>query len=363
MLARFHRALAEGWDKGGQFKKNGMNIQRENKSILLYEADGSFRLDVPIDGDTVWLSLNQMASLFARDKSTISRHIKNVFDEGELLMDSTVADFATVQLEGSREVSRSVEHYNLDVIISVGYRVKSQRGTQFRIWATQRLRDYLIKGFAMDDVRLKEAGNSRYFEELLQRIRDIRSSEKVFWRKVLDIYATSIDYDPQSELSHEFFANVQNQLHWSAHGHTAAEIIYQRADASESNMGITNYPGNTLLKRDTEIAKNYLKEDELNLLNRIVSAYLELAEIQALSQVTMTMSDWIERLQQFLAMTGRDILSHAGKISRDEALVKAREEYGKFKSNQISNPTQAEKNFVESLESQFKEIEGKDPTK
>ncbi len=333
--------------------RNIMNDEQNRNGVLLYEADGSFRLDVRTDGDTVWLSQQQMSELFGKAVSTINEHVKNIFKEKELLEEKVLRKF------GNSEFStKPTNFYNLDVIISVGYRVKSQRGTQFRIWATQRLREYLIKGFTMDDLRLKEAGNSRYFEELLQRIRDIRSSEKVFWRKVLDIYATSIDYDPQSEGAQDFFAKVQNQLHWSAHGHTAAEIVYERADALKPNMGITNYSGNTLLKRDIEIAKNYLKENELNLLNRIVTAYLELAEIQALNEKPMTMSDWIERLQQFLTMTGRDILTHAGKISRDEALVKAQEEYKKFKSNQRLLPTQAEKHFIESTEHQFRRIEG-----
>lgn len=326
--------------------------------VLLYQADdGAFRLDVPTDGETVWLSLNQMATLFERNKSTISRHVSNIFEEGELLREATVANFATVQNEGSREVERKVEYYNLDVIISVGYRVKSLRGTQFRIWATKHLREFLIKGFTMDDQRLKEAGNARYFEELLQRIRDIRSSEKVFWRKVLDIFATSIDYAPTADSAREFFSKVQNQLHWAAHGHTAAEVIYQRADADKPNMGITNFPGNTLLRRDTEVAKNYLAEDELTLLNRIVTAYLELAEIQALNQVAMSMSDWSERLQQFLSMTGRDILTHAGTISREQAIQKAHHEYDSFKQRELLSPSEAELHFLAATEKELKKLE------
>ncbi len=325
--------------------------------VLLYRTeDGSFRLDVPTNGETVWLSLNQMAGLFDRAKSTISRHIKNVFAEGELAEVSVVADFATTAADGK---TYQVEHYNLDVIISVGYRVKSLRGTQFRIWATQRLREYLIKGFTMDDQRLKEAGNSRYFEELLQRIRDIRSSEKVFWRKVLDIFATSIDYDSGSDQAKDFFAKLQNQLHWAAHGRTAAELIYERADAEKPNMGITNYSGKFLLKRDVEVAKNYLGEDELNLLNRIVTAYIELAEIQALNNFAMTMTDWLERLRQFLAMTGRDILTHAGKISHDAALEKAHKEYAAFKDKTLASPTAAEKAFLEKTEAELKALESK----
>ncbi len=325
--------------------------------ILFYELDTeNFRMEVQTDGDTVWLSLKQMAELFQRDKSVISRHIKKVFAEGELERTSVVAKFATTAGDGK---TYQVEYFNLDVIISIGYRVKSHRATKFRIWATQRIKEYLIKGFTIDDKRLKEAGKSRYFEELLVRIRDIRSSEKVFWRKVLDIFATSIDYDPKVEASQDFFVKVQNQLHWAAHGHTAAEIIHDRVDSNQPNMGVTNYSGNKLLKRDIEIAKNYLNEDELNLLNRIVTAYLELAEIQALNQVAMTMQDWIERLQQFLAMTGRDILTHAGRISRDEALIKAHTEYTKYKSLELCGPSEAEKHFIESTEKELQALEAK----
>jgi len=332
-------------------------------NVLLYEAeDGTFRLDVPTDGETVWLSQQQMADLFGKARSTIAGHIKNVFEEGELTEKVVCRDFRHTTIHGAlagKTQTQEVRYYNLDVIISVGYRVKSLRGTQFRIWATQRLREYLIKGFTMDDQRLKEAGNSRYFEELLQRIRDIRSSEKVFWRKVLDIFATSIDYDSHSDQAKDFFARIQNQLHWAAHGHTAAELIYQRADAAKANMGITNFPGKVLLKRDVEVAKNYLGEDELNLLNRIVTAYLELAEIQAMNNVAMTMTDWLERLQQFLSMTGREILSHAGKISRDEALEKAHREYAAFKAIHLDAPSAAEKAFLEVAEAELKSLENK----
>lgn len=292
--------------------------------LLVYQSDdGQIRLDVRLREETIWLTINQMAELFQVDKSGISRHLKNIFDSGELQRKATVAEFATVQNEGNRNVSRNLEYYNLDVIISVGYRVNSIRGTQFRIWATQRLKEYIVKGFTMDDRRLKEEGGIRYFEELLARIRDIRSSEKVFWRKVLDIYATSIDYDPKAETTKMFFRQVQNRMHWAAHGHTAAELIFQRADAQKPNMGVTNYPGGKLLKRDVEVAKNYLTEEELNILNRIVTAYLEVAELQALNHTPMTMADWIDRLQQFLTMTGQELLTHAGKISHDAAMMKA----------------------------------------
>lgn len=325
--------------------------------VLLYQAgDGTFRLDVPTDGDTVWLTQQQMARLFDRDKSTISRHIKNVFKEDELAPGRVVAEFATTAADGK---TYRVEHYNLDLIISVGYRVKSLRGTQFRIWATGRLREFLIKGFTMDDARLKEAGNTRYFEELLGRIRDIRSSEKVFWRKVLDIFATSIDYEPKSDLARTFFGKVQNQLHWAAHGHTAAEVIHERADAARPMMGITNFPGKSLLKRDTEVAKNYLGEEELDMLNRIVTAYLELAELQAMNRVAMTMGDWLGRLHDFLTMTGRDLLEGAGKIRRDQALRKAHREYETFKSRELEAPSDAERHFIEQTERELKTLEAR----
>ena len=330
-------------------------------NLLLYQTeDGSFRLDVPTDGETVWLTQQQMANLFGKARSTITGHIQNIFEEVELDSDVVCREFRLTTSHGAIEgktQTKSVLHYNLDVIISVGYRVKSLRGTQFRIWATKRLREFLIKGFTVDDKRLKEAGNSRYFEELLQRIRDIRSSEKVFWRKVLDIFSTSIDYSAESEQAQEFFAKVQNQLHWAAHGHTAAEVIHQRADADHPNMGVTNFSGNKLLKRDTEIAKNYLGEDELNLLNRIVTAYLELAEIQALNKVTMTMADWLERLQQFLTMTGREVLTHAGKISHQQALDKAHHEYDLFKHKELESPSLVEQHFIEATEKELKAFE------
>ena len=285
-----------------------------------------------------------MAELLQVDKSGISRHLKNIFSSGELQRDSVVAVFATTAADGK---TYQVEYFNLDAIISVGYRVNSLRGTQFRMWATERLKEYIDKGFTMDDARLKEAGNSRYFEELLARIRDIRSSEKIFWRKILDIYATSVDYNPQAPESQLFFKQVQNKMHWAAHGHTAAELIYARVDATKPNMGITNYSGNTLLLRDVEIAKNYLTEEELNILNRIVTAYLEVAEIQALNRIPMTMRDWMERLHQFLTMTGREVLAHAGQISHEAAMHKARVEYEKFCTARAQLPTAVEQHFVE----------------
>lgn len=325
--------------------------------FLLYQTeDGHVRLETRLQNETIWLTINQLATLFGVDKSGISRHLKNIYETGELRREATVAKFATVQQEGERQVSRELECYNLDAIISVGYRVNSIRGTQFRIWATERLKEFIIKGFTLDDERLKEPDNGRYFEELLARIRDIRSSEKIFWRKVLDIYATSIDYDPHTETSKMFFKQVQNKMHWAAHGHTAAELIYQRADADRPHMGITNHPGGRLLKRDVEVAKNYLGEEELNILNRIVTAYLEIAELQALNRAPMTMADWIERLHQFLTMTGRELLTHAGSISHDTAMAKAHDEYEKFRLRQLAEPTEVENHFIEA-ERELKQIE------
>jgi hypothetical protein len=292
--------------------------------LLLYQTeDGQTRIEVRLVGETLWLTQNQMADLFQVDKSGISRHLKNIFETGELPPKSVVAEFATTAADGK---TYQVEYYNLDAIISVGYRVNSLRGTQFRIWATQRLREYLVKGFVLDDDRLKSAGGAsgkNYFEELLQRIRDIRASEKVFWRKVLDIYATSIDYDPRAEISQEFFKVVQNKMHWASHGHTAAEIISQRADAERPNMGLTTWAGDRPRLSDVAVAKNHLTAEEIDILNRMVTAYLELAELQALNRKPMYMRDWIERLDDFLKMAGREILLHAGTVSHDDALAKA----------------------------------------
>lgn len=311
--------------------------------------DGITQIQATFDNDTVWLSIDQMAELFQRDKSTISRHIKNIFEEGELYENRTVAKFATVQHEGLRKVERLIDYYNLDVIISVGYRVKSLRGTQFRIWAMQILKEYMQKGFALDDNRLKELGGGNYFDELLARIRDIRSSEKVFWRKVLDIYATSIDYNPKAESSIDFFKQVQNKMHWAAHKHTAAEIIYQRADSEKQNMGLTYWAGKEIKKSDVEIAKNYLSEKELDALNKIVTAYLDIAEVRALDHEPMYMKDWLETIDDYLKMTRREILSTAGKISHQQALEKAHEEYQKFKAKEQDRLSLVEKHFLESI--------------
>ncbi len=321
-----------------------------NSNIIMYTTeDGLTKIEVTFDEDTVWLSLDQMAELFQRDKSTISRHIKNIFAEGELQQDSTVAKFATVQMEGNRSVSRDIEYYNLDVIISVGYRVKSLRGTQFRIWASSVLKEYMKKGFALDDDRLKRLGGGNYFDELLARIRDIRSSEKVFWRKVLEIYATSIDYNPSAETSVLFFKQVQNKMHWAAHKHTAAEIVYQRADAEKENMGLTSWEGKQIKRSDTEIAKNYLTQTELDALNKIVSAYLDIAEVRALAHEPMYMKDWLETIDDYLKMTRRDILTTKGRVTHKQAIDKAHEEYEKYRKKQDELLSPVEQHFIESI--------------
>lgn len=319
-------------------------------NIIMYTTeDGLTKIEVTFDEDTVWLSLDQMAELFQRDKSTISRHIKNIFTEGELRPEATVAKFATVQTEGNRQVTRDIDYYNLDVIISVGYRVKSLRGTQFRIWASSVLKEYMKKGFALDDDRLKRLGGGNYFDELLARIRDIRSSEKVFWRKVLEIYATSIDYDPSAEASVQFFKQVQNKMHWAAHRHTAAEIVYQRADAEKENMGLTSWEGKRIKRSDTEIAKNYLTQTELDALNKIVSAYLDIAEVRALAHEPMYMKDWLETIDDYLKMTRRDILTTKGRVTHKQAIDKAHAEYEKYRKKQDELLSPVERHFIESI--------------
>ena len=318
-----------------------------NSNILMYTTeDGVTKVEVTFDNETVWLSLDQMAELFQRDKSTISRHIKNIFVEGELSKNSVVANFATTASDGK---VYQVDYYNLDVIISVGYRVKSLRGTQFRIWATNVLKEYMRKGFALDDDRLKRLGGGNYFDELLSRIRDIRSSEKVFWRKVLEIYATSIDYNPKAESSILFFKQVQNKMHWAAHKHTAAEIIFERANADRDNMGLTSWDGKQIKRTDVEIAKNYLNGEEIDALNKIVTAYLDIAEVRALAQEPMYMKDWLETIDDYLKMTRRDILDTKGKVTHKQAIEKAHKEYEKYVSKYDEQISSVEKHFIESI--------------
>ncbi len=330
---------------------NKLPAEQDTGDLIFYQTeDGLTRVEVRLQQDTVWLSQVQMARLFDKDKRTISEHIQNVFEEGELEENATVRKFRTVQAEGIRKVTRNIVYYNLDVIISVGYRVKSHRGTQFRIWATQRLREYLIKGFTMDDERLKRAEGSNYFEELLARIRDIRSSEKIFWKKVLDIYATSIDYDPDTTTSQQFFRIVQNKMHWAAHGHTAAEIIAKRADANKPLMGLTFHSGKTPKRSDVGIAKNYLNEEEIDTLNRIVAFYLDFAELQAKNRRAMYMKDWTRKLDDFLRLSEREVLTHAGSITHDDALQRANAEFDKFKQRQIEEKSVGEADFEKSLQ-------------
>ena len=327
----------------------------ENTNIIIYQTeDGKTKIETRLEDETVWLTIDQMTELFQKSRSTVNEHILNIYEENELEIEHTmrkigISDFST----------KPTNYYNLDIIISVGYRVKSHQGTRFRQWATARLREYIVKGFTMNDELLKQASGGNYFDELLARIRDIRSSEKVFWRKVLDIYATSIDYDPTIDISIDFFQTVQNKMHWAAHGHTAAEIIYQRIDAQKPNLGLTHIKGCKPTRQETEIAKNFLNEEELNMLNRMVTAYLELAELQALNQKPMYMYDWIERLDDFLQMTGKDILRNAGSVSHQEALKKAHTEYQKYKEKTKNEVTEAEKNFLKQMETAAKKLNPK----
>ncbi len=319
-------------------------------NIIIYTTeDGLSKIETTFDGDTVWLSIDQMAELFQRDKSTISRHIKNIYSEEELVQEATVAYFATVQNEGNRQVERNICYYNLDVIISVGYRVKSKRGTQFRIWATGILKEYMRKGFALDDERLKDLGGGGYFKELLERIRDIRASEKVFYRQVLEIYATSIDYDPKAEISIQFFQKVQNKIHYAIHGQTAAEVIYTRADAEKEFMGLTTFAGNQPTLREAVIAKNYLNEKELRAMGQLVSGYLDFAERQAEREQAMTMKDWAKHLDRILTMSGEQLLSGNGSVTHKQAVEKATGEYKKYKERTLSDVEQDYLNSIKIL--------------
>lgn len=327
--------------------------------ILFQTQGGDTKIEVRLANETVWLTADQMAELFQRNKSSISRHIKNVFESGELEQSRTVAFCATVQNEGGRKVERNIAYYNLDMIISVGYRVNSHRGVQFRQWATQVLKEYMIKGFALNDELLKNAGLGNYFDELLARIRDIRSSEKIFYRKVLEIYALSIDYDPRTSITQQFFKTVQNKMHFAAHGHTAAEIIFDRANADADFMGLTSCRGAMPTKNEAEIAKNYLKEEEVNMLNRIVTLYLDFAELQAERHVPMYMKDWITKLDEFLKLSGSELLTHAGSVSAEVAKLKADTEYDRFKERVQYQLSPVEIHFLEAFEAEQKKLKGK----
>ena len=332
-------------------------MSENNTELIIYQTeDGKTKIDVHMENETVWLSLDQMADLFQRDKSTISRHIKNIFTEGELEKKAVVANFTTTATDGK---TYYVDYYNLDAIISVGYRVKSLRGTQFRIWANSVLKEYLIKGFAMNDDLLKQSGGGNYFDELLERIRDIRSSEKVFWRKVLDIYATSVDYSANAEESVLFFKTVQNKMLYAATGMTAAELVSGRANALLPMMGMTVVKGKSPTLAEAKTAKNYLNEEELGTLNRLVSAYLDLAELQAMRKKPMYMKDWVARLDDYLRMTDSEVLQNVGKVSHALAEQKAKEEYQKYKRLHSGELSRVEQAFLESVEATAKRLEGK----
>ena len=319
-------------------------MDRTQQQIVFFKnGRGEISVNVDFDSETVWLSLDQMAELFDRDKSTVSRHIKKIFEEGELCRDAVVANFATTAADGK---TYNVDYYNLDVIISVGYRVKSLRGTQFRIWATNLLKEYLKKGYLLNDERLKNLGGGGYWKELLERIRDIRSSEKVMYRQVLELYATAIDYDPKKEESVKFFKIVQNKLHYAAHGNTASEVIYFRVDSDKPFAGLTNFKGDQPTQAEAMIAKNYLHEQELRILNNLVSAYFDLAELNAIEHREMRMEDYVRELDNILSSTGRKVLENAGSVSQNSAREKAKMEYRKYKAKTLSS---VEKEYLETI--------------
>ena len=328
----------------------------ENSNFIMYTTDdGQVEIEVRLEDENVWLTQNAMAELFNTTTSNINMHIKNIYTENELDEVSTIKESLIVRQEGNRKVERNIKFYNLDLIIAVGYRVKSVRGTQFRIWANKLIREYLIKGYNLNVNRFKNNGGGIYFEEVLEKIRDIRSSEKVFWRKILDIYATSIDYDAKDEKTREFFKTVQNKMHYAVHKNTAAEVIFNRVDSKKENIGLTHFKGNMPTRAETEIAKNYLSKEELDMLNRMVSAYLDIAEINALNMHAMTMEDWKKELDSFLTMTHKEILQSAGTVSHEKALKKAHEEYDKYMKTHL---TQAEKDYLEIMGEDIKKLNG-----
>lgn len=326
--------------------------------VLYQRADGDPALEVRVEGETMWLTQQQIAELFDTSRENITMHLRNVFDEGELDPEATCKDFLLVRQEGSRRVRRSITHYNLDAIISVGYRVTSRTATRFRIWATQRLREYLVKGFTMDDAKLKELGGGTYWRELLERIRDIRSSEKVLYRQVLDLYATSIDYEPSAAETGKFFAIVQNKLHYAAHGRTAAEVVHERADAARPNMGLTSFAGERLLKSDVTVAKNYLTEPELQRLNRLVSAYFDAAEFRAMNHEPTRMRDWLAHLDRMLAAMDAPVLEGAGSVSKEQAGARAVSEYEKYKAARDAEPSAVEAAYLAQVKRAQRAIEG-----
>lgn len=327
---------------------------QDNNQIIIYQSeDGETRIDVKFTGDTVWLSQQQMADLYQTSRPNIVQHIRNIYEDGELDEPSTCKNFLQVRTEGARQVTREIPFYNLDMIISLGYRIRSVIATHFRRWATERLKEYIIKGFTIDDERLKGNGGGAYWRELLDRIRDIRSSEKVMYRQVLDLYATAVDYDPRSDVSVEFFKVVQNKLHFAAHGHTAAEVIFNRADAEAPLMGLTSFKGDHPTLRDVKIAKNYLDENELKILNNLVSGYFDFAEIQAIKHRPMYMGDYVKQLDLILSSTGEKLLEGFGSISHQRAVEKAEAEYRKFQVRELSPVEQAYIDTIKSLNSKI----------
>lgn len=330
---------------------------KSSSELILYRtADARTRIEVRLEGGSVWLTQRQMAELYQVSNKTVSEHLQNIYEEGECDPERTVRSFRTVRQEAHRVVRRDLDHYSLEAILAVGYRVRSPLGTQFRQWATERLKEFLVKGFALDDERLKRGPDDGYFEELLSRIRDIRSSERMFWRKVLDIYATSVDYDGSAEASQRFFKTIQNKMHWAAHGHTAAEVVRARADAGKPNMGMTSWSAARPRKADAAVAKNYLEVEELEALNRIVNAYLEFAELQALNRRPMTMQAWIGKLDDFLRLSERDILTHAGRISHESAVEHAGAQFDLYRQQQANKVTAVERDF-DAATTKLKQIE------
>ena len=330
----------------------------DNNQVIIYQSeDGETRIDVKFTGETVWLSQQQMADLYQSSRSNVVEHIKHIYEDGELDEESTCRNFRQVRQEGARQVAREIPYYNLDMIISLGYRIRSVIATHFRRWATERLKEYIIKGFTMDDERLKGNGGGAYWRELLDRIRDIRSSEKVMYRQVLDLYATAVDYDPRSEVSVEFFKIVQNKLHFAAHGNTAAEVIFKRANAEAPMMGLTSFKGDHPTLRDAQIAKNYLNEDELKILNNLVSGYFDFAEIQAMKRRPMYMNDYVQQLDTILSSTGEALLTGSGSVSHQQAMDKAREEYRKFQVRELSPVEQAYLETIRKLNAKTKKKE------
>ena len=327
----------------------------EKGNIIIYQSeDGGVRIDVRLEEQTVWLTQQQMADLFGSSRTNVVEHIKHIYEDEELNEEATCRKFRQVRQEGNREVTREIPYYNLDMIISVGYRIRSIIATRFRQWATERLHEYIVKGFALDDERLKNLGGGSYWKELLDRIRDIRSSEKVMYRQVLDLYATAVDYDPRADVSIEFFKIVQNKLHFAAHGHTAAEVIYSRADANSPLMGLTSFKGDHPTLKDVRIAKNYLSAEELKVLNNLVSGYFDFAEVQAMKHIPMYMSDYVKQLDNILSATGEKLLSGPGSVSHQQAMKKAEKEYRLFQVRELSPVEQAYLETIKALNDKMK---------